>query len=348
MTTGWRWMTTWWGAGLAIVTLLLARSLHRVIGRICRPREENRSGTLEILSGKDDARFEIIAVPGLGAHPYHTWEAWKTQGPNAAQCQTAQPSKVHLLKDLLAHDFPDARIWNFAYESNWLINAPVKTTEEIGKCLLKEIRDKRPPTHLPIVFIGHSVGGIIIKQALCSNDSQEIVDDTLGILFLGTPHQGSSVSVAGALLAWISGLLGSDMTLLLSLKRHDAQLSSLADAFRSRVAPNERRQRKVPITSFYETKKTYFLGLSLGIVVSRGSAVVHADVGESHSIETDHSWLNKCGGPTDTLYTKLTDAIRHLKVPSLLEQADKWIRDNYYTADRLSIEWLSGESLSMD
>ncbi|KGQ03263.1 Protein SERAC1 [Beauveria bassiana D1-5] len=347
MAVEWRWMIGWWG-GLAIVTLLLARSLHRVIGKICRPRNENRSGTLQILSGKDDAKFEIIAVPGLGAHPYHTWEAQKTEGPNAAECQTAQSPKVHLLKDLLAHEFPDARIWNFAHESTWLIDAPVKTTEEIGKCLLKEIKDKRPFPSLPIIFIGHSLGGIIIKQALCTGDSQDIVDNTAGIIFLGAPHQGSSVSIAGAALAALTGFLGSDTTLLLSLKNHGAQLSNLTDTFDSSIAPNERRERKIPIISFYETKKTYLLGLSLGVVVSRDSAKVHADARESHSIETDHSGLNKCGGPTDPLFTALTAAIRRLKTPSLLEQADTWIRDKHYTADRLRIQRLSGESLSMD
>ncbi|KAM3461293.1 hypothetical protein MY5147_009945 [Beauveria neobassiana] len=89
----------------------------------------------------------IIAVPGLGAHPYHTWEARKTRRPSAAEHQNAQSRKARLLKDLVAHDFPEARIWNFAHDSNWLIDAPVKTTAEIGKCLLAEIKDKRssPP-----------------------------------------------------------------------------------------------------------------------------------------------------------------------------------------------------------
>ncbi|KAM3563321.1 hypothetical protein ARSEF4850_002388 [Beauveria asiatica] len=320
MVTGWRWMTGWWGAALPLVTLLLARSFHRVISKIGRPRDENRSGRLDFISGKDDAKFEIIAVPGLGAHPYHTWEARKTKSPNAAECHTAQSSKAHLLKDLLAHKFPDARIWNFAHESNWLIDAPVKTTEEIGKCLLKEIRDKRPAPYLPIIFIGHSLGGIIIKQALCTSGSQDIIDDTAGIIFLGAPHQGSSVSIAGAVLAALTGFLGSDTTLLLSLKNHGAQLSNLADAFDSRIAPNGRRQRKVPITSFYETKKTYILGLSLGI----------------------------CGGPADALFAALTTAIQRLRTPSLLEQADTWIRDEHYTTDRLRIERLSGELLSMN
>ncbi|KAM3538266.1 hypothetical protein ARSEF1564_008818 [Beauveria bassiana] len=76
------------------------------------------------------------------------------------QCQAAQPARVHLLKDLLARDFPEARVWNFAHDSNWLIDAPVKTTAEIGKCLLAEIKDKRSSPHLPIIFIGHSLGGM--------------------------------------------------------------------------------------------------------------------------------------------------------------------------------------------
>ncbi|OAA54617.1 Armadillo-type fold protein [Cordyceps fumosorosea ARSEF 2679] len=349
MAMEWRWMTSWW-ACLVIVTLLLARSIHRVISKICRPRDELRSGILQNLTPTlEDAKFEIIAVPGLGAHPYHTWEARKTPGPSAAEYQTSQSAKVHLLKDLLARDFPKARIWNFAHDSNWLIDAPVKTTAEIGKCLITEIKDKRSSPHLPIIFISHSLGGIIIKQALCSNDSQEIVDDTSGILFLGTPHQGSSVSVAGALLAWITGFLGSDTTLLLSLKSNDQQLSTLAANFKQCIASsNKRRQENIRISSFYETKKTYLFGLSLGVMVSQNSAVVHDDAGESHSIETDHSGLNKCGEPNDALYTKLTAAVRHLKAPSLLEQADTWIRDKHYTADRLKIERLSGELLPME
>lgn len=52
--------------------------------------------------------------------------------------------KVHLLEDLLATDFPKARILNFACNSNWLVDAPVKTTKEIGDCLLEQIKRTRP------------------------------------------------------------------------------------------------------------------------------------------------------------------------------------------------------------
>ncbi|KAJ3499235.1 hypothetical protein NLG97_g494 [Lecanicillium saksenae] len=86
-------------------------------------------------------------------------------GPSAAENQPSQSAKVHLLKDLLVLDFPDAKIWNFTHDSQWLIDAPIKTTAEIGKYLLTEIKAKRSSPRLPIIFIGHSLGGIIIKQA---------------------------------------------------------------------------------------------------------------------------------------------------------------------------------------
>ncbi|OAQ89063.1 armadillo-type fold domain-containing protein [Purpureocillium lilacinum] len=201
--------------------------------------------------------------------------------------------------------------------------------------------------HLPIIFIGHSLGGVIIKHALCGQDAEETVDDTSGIIFLGTPHLGSSASVAGAILAFATRLLGSDTTLLLSLKSHDAQLSNLAARFRSVVVQNERRGQETRIISFYETKPTYLLGwLSLGRVVARDSAVVHAD--EEHDIDSDHSGLNKCAGRGDELYQKLKKAVDDLRVPSLLEQADKLICDKHYTESKLRIERLSGDQLPMD
>lgn len=82
--------------------------------------------------------------------------------------------------------------------------------------------------------------------------------------------------------------------------------------------------------------------------MSRDSATRHASVGEAHSIETDHSGLNKCATRTDSPYANLKSAICRLRSPSLLEQADAFIRRECYTADRLKIERLSGDPLDMD
>ncbi|KAH7020289.1 peptidase C14 [Ilyonectria destructans] len=349
MTLAWRSMISW-RAGLVVVVVIVAMSRHPIIVKIRRRSDRPRSGTLEVLSDGKDAEFDIIAVHGLGADPDRTWtQSVKTpQQREAIESQPTQYSgKIHLLQDLLKSDFPAARILSFKYNSNWLTDAPVKTTEEIGKRLLEEIKAKRSRPHLPIVFIGHSLGGIIIKQALCRPDSEEIINDTPGIIFLGTPHQGSPASISAAALAYMTRLLGSDTTMVLSLMSNEVQLTNLADTFRTRIAPKESRRQKPRIISFYETKPMYLLRfLSLGLIVSRNSAVLHAD--EVHDVDTDHSGLNKCAGQEDELYTQLKAAIDSLRAPSLLKRADKLIRDKRYAPKELKIERLSGDPLPMN
>lgn len=99
-----------------------------------------------------------------------------------------------------------------------------------------------------------------LSQALCAaEESSNILEDTCGIIFLGTPHQGSSLSIAGALLSQLTGFLGSNDTLLLNLRRNHSQLSDLEDRFRPLV-------KHKPVLSFYERKSTYLLGFSIGCV----------------------------------------------------------------------------------
>lgn len=93
----------------------------------------------------------IIAVHGLGAHPVYTWShpisadsVDRTQEPNPTeQGPVNRSTRISLLKDLLPKDFPEARILSFEYNSRWLTDAPIKTTEEIGKTLLEEIKATR-------------------------------------------------------------------------------------------------------------------------------------------------------------------------------------------------------------
>lgn len=63
--------------------------------------------------------------------------------------------------------------------------------------------------------------------------------------------------------------------------------------------------------------------------------MVHTD--ENHSIDTDHSGLNKCTGSEDQLYVQLKKTIDSLRAPSLLEQADTHLRGKYHEKGRLSI-----------
>jgi hypothetical protein len=54
-----------------------------------------------------------------------------------------RPQKVNLLNDFLKTDFPKARLLSFAHNSDWLIDAPVKTAQQIGDKLLEQLEKAR-------------------------------------------------------------------------------------------------------------------------------------------------------------------------------------------------------------
>lgn len=92
---------------------------------------------------------------GLGAHPEHTWSysnPWDPPSSVDSAGPDSQPTadgakvkkvKTNLLQHLLFTSFPDARIWSFEYNAAWITDAPIKTTEQIGKALLQELKGIR-------------------------------------------------------------------------------------------------------------------------------------------------------------------------------------------------------------
>lgn len=87
--------------------------------------------------------LRIIAVHGLAAHAEWTWvQVYATDVKGDAQNYIDE--ERHLLRGLLKSKCPTARILSFVDDSTYLGKESVlKTTEEIGKCLLKEIKAKR-------------------------------------------------------------------------------------------------------------------------------------------------------------------------------------------------------------
>jgi GTPase SAR1 family protein len=80
--------------------------------------------------------------------------------------------------------------------------------------------------------------------------------------------------------------------------------------------------------------------------VDRDSATGYA--ARPTSIDTSHAGLNKFHNTEDRGYVELKAAIEQLRVKSVLEQADDYIREKCYTASMLQIERLSGETLLME
>ena len=86
------------------------------------------------------------------------------------------------------------------------------------------------------------------SQALVLADHGNTFSDirlsTAGIIFLGTPHQGSDAAVYGV---WLAQVVGHDTTLLESLRRNSSALHNIAQDF-------EASYSNADIVCFYEDK----------------------------------------------------------------------------------------------
>ena len=76
------------------------------------------------------------------------------------------------------------------------------------------------------------------------HDFRDIRLSTAGIIFLGTPHQGTKAAVFGV---WLAQAAGHDKTLLESLKRNSPALDDVARDFEAGYA-------NADIVCFYEDK----------------------------------------------------------------------------------------------
>lgn len=118
--------------------------------------------------------------------------------PTQTQAQPAR--RIHWPADLLPTDCPGVRILVWGYDSKVTkgYNAANKSNLfSHARDLLYGLERDRPPGR-PIIFVAHSLGGLLVKEVLrrsqFSDDPalQDIVRSTRSIVFLGTPHRGSA------------------------------------------------------------------------------------------------------------------------------------------------------------
>jgi pimeloyl-ACP methyl ester carboxylesterase len=107
---------------------------------------------------------------------------------------------------MLPNAVPHARIMVFQYSTMASsLSQNVEANErlvQIAQELLHDLGEKRQDAaSRPIIFIGHGFGGIIIERALVlagEEERRDILDSTLGLVFLGTPFRGSEAAVRRA------------------------------------------------------------------------------------------------------------------------------------------------------
>ncbi len=233
------------------------------------PSEPEQTGVYllqnDIITGNEVGtrtyEVDIVAVHGLNGTAMGTWTGAKVEQ------QSHRATKRLWLKDFLYKDFPGARVFTYKYPSHLFFSKSKGTTDDYAEKLLLGLRSHRVgQERRPIIFIAHSLGGIVCKKALvlASEDSDytALLESTVGILFFGTPHSGVAgtpdiVMMVGSIIdtlsrisgpRWLRGKIRKD--LLAGLKTDSSDLRHTTKRFGLLL-----RKRKIRIISIFETKE---------------------------------------------------------------------------------------------
>jgi len=232
--------------------------------------------------------------------------------------QEKSPAPVFWPGDLLPTDCPNARIMVYGYDT-MVTNLSGGTNRGSvfthGGDLLFALERKRDRVDRPLLFVAHSLGGIVVKEMLCRSSAsqskplRDIVENTAAVIFLGTPHRGSTD--LAALGEWARGFVSTFRI---------ATNASILDTLGLRTSDLERSQEAFSnLWQTYDFRvKTFheglgLTGINLGVlgnkVVPDYSSVIGDAREHAESIDANHMEMCRYFGSEDPNYQKLAGEI---------------------------------------
>lgn len=173
-------------------------------------------------------------------------------------------------KSLLPKDLPRARIITYGYDADALHLTRVagqNTVRELAKALINDLSALRTDTvGRPIVFVVHSLGGLVIQNALliCNNPNDEgqgdILSSTRGIAFLGTPHAGADLERFATAVENVVSLVKKPNKRLLGVVRQNSEtLANIKEEFHTMVVRRQSSPEPIELHAFIEELPVDFL-----------------------------------------------------------------------------------------
>ena len=255
-----------------------------------------------IHSSESTDAINVVFVHGLGGDALQTWMY------DAADDSTLWPRWVG--------EDANCNVWVMGYDaalSAW--KGEAMHLADQGMAFMSELLYESAFRDRPLVLVGHSLGGLVIKsgivQAATLGDPnyEPLLDWIAGVVFVGTPHQGSNLAtVADALI----GVRPNPQ--VVNMTAHDAWLRTLNGQFRVLQAT---RQFRVAVFSethpvFYGRK---FLGFRFGIrvlIVDGDSSNPQIPQVTPTPIASDHIQIAKPANRKATIHKGLLDFLRRI------------------------------------
>ncbi|KAK4164520.1 hypothetical protein QBC43DRAFT_344393 [Cladorrhinum sp. PSN259] len=303
----------------------------------------------------NDTTVDIIAVPCPGADPIQTWiydhdsstdsllparsasfmsrsihNSRSSHGSRNESQQEPQHDSHHGSNHSVSSSVRRSSPW-VTYKLRNRVNGTARVFLYRHRCLAEGMTLKTLSNDLleqvskiregkgsrPLFFIAHSIGGLVVKNALVRASQktkyQEIMDDCHGVTFFGTPHRGSSYMSMPNLKHSIQDLLQLEAPLPSSLvdqiRVNNPTLLELHNQFVDIAS-------ELRLWSFYETQECLLSGSGEGFsnevqftapLVSVKSAILELWQEDPLGIDTDHARLASFGNNEEILASYLGD-----------------------------------------
>jgi pimeloyl-ACP methyl ester carboxylesterase len=270
---------------------------------------------------------DLVLVHGLMGNSTDTWTGKDDKG---------QPT---YWPDWIKEVHPNVNIWRADYDSSldaWL--HPAMSLDQIAASLLVNAQDQGLGTR-PIHWVGHSMGGLVIKHLLCRAQTRmkpglhNIARVPTAITFLGTPHHGSDVadwkgyfgSLLTALDLFVTGGAATGTARFLAksaekarnqefeshadqLSVHSRELGRLNDEFAQWLGSADRARRLVEARNYYETRPVK----NLVVVVPERSARLSNVAIEDIPAQEHHLSICKYSSQRNTVFTGVLASLKAL------------------------------------
>ncbi|KAH8647039.1 hypothetical protein BGZ60DRAFT_230105 [Tricladium varicosporioides] len=321
---------------------------------------------------KGDPDLDIIAVHGVLEQPEETWtydallhssDALEPKGPSFAGLAWKEEHQRHILsvegskkfqrgkkvrklnwltdRNMLSKAFPRARIMRFNY--GWKHGAQTfNIRTQAAKRLLHELaQDRRNILKYParpILFIGHSFGGVVIQTAVVLADQEkesnfvlnrnvdydkwawqresriEILNATVGVIFLATPFKITSsirerwheigVEVDGPKTSELPPMIRGQSP---ELDARGSGSGKTPDKFNLTFLKIA-REEQYRLACFYEKPQNSSKLQPTAVLLDENSSTLPGY--PKIPLDTNHTKMSKYSGQHDPSYTILVDAIK--------------------------------------
>ncbi|OAX78989.1 hypothetical protein ACJ72_06697 [Emergomyces africanus] len=273
-------------------------------------------------------QVDIVFVHGLNGTSYNTWATKKPE--------------VFWPGDLLPRTLKsqNVRILTYGYDANVASFARGTSKERLhnhAEHLAAQLianRNLHDAVERPIIFVCHSLGGIVVKRTLLYCDhlrhlkTQHIRStyiSTYAILFMGTPHNGSDLANLGSVIQTLFNLVPKKLfdttpSLLKTLRPDNEILQNVNRQFSDIMG-------RFRIYFFHESKPMDLKGTRKFIVDESSAAPVIEGV-ERMGIEADHSAMCRFESEKSPGYEAVAEAILRYTKEAPGEIANRWSQEH--------------------